>query len=100
MEIESVNQEQTSLYEYTGLEEEFHSVYQVKEELGHVMPTELQSESFFNCTNCHYKTSSKGNLTKHIKALHEGVRYKCDHCSYSTGFSSTLARHKRTLHIH
>ena len=90
----SVDQDCTSFYDDISLEEDFSiSNDTVKESTNSIL-----TEHLLSCSNCSYKTPSKGNLTKHIKALHEGIRYTCDSCKYSTGFTSTLARHKRSQH--
>jgi hypothetical protein len=38
------------------------------------------------------------SLKRHIKSLHDGVRYNCDKCSFSAKFSGELRDHKKVKH--
>ena len=39
-------------------------------------------ETVFPCDQCPYKSKKKYNLTVHIEAKHEGIKYPCDQCDY------------------
>ena len=43
--------------------------------------------------HCEYVFTLAGNLKKHIKSKHEGVRYPCDQCDYLATASYNLKRH-------
>ena len=34
----------------------------------------------FACNQCDYKSLTNGNVKKHIKSKHEGIRYACYMC--------------------
>ena len=41
---------------------------------------------------------SKGDLAKHKRAVHEGVKYPCGQCNHQATSKGDLARHKRAAH--
>ena len=49
---------------------------------------------------CRYQATNKGNLAKHKRAVHEGVKYHCRQCGYyQETTKGSLAEHKRALHV-
>eukprot|EP00092_Neocalanus_flemingeri_P083225 GFUD01104424.1.p1 GENE.GFUD01104424.1~~GFUD01104424.1.p1 ORF type:complete len:275 (-),score=30.23 GFUD01104424.1:32-856(-) len=58
--------------------------------------SELQKK--FPCEKCEYRSRTKGDLKKHVLAIHEGVRYPCDQCNYRATQSGHLKLHKKTQH--
>ena len=58
-----------------------------------------QSSSFeFTCDQCDYKGTHKGNLLRHIKSRHEGLKFSCDQCDYNATQKGDLLRHKKSKH--
>lgn len=58
-----------------------------------------RNHSFFPCSKCNKKFSTKGNLNNHIRTIHENIRpYKCpyENCKKSYATSGRLETHKRT----
>jgi len=52
----------------------------------------------FSCEKCDYRTRSRGDMKKHVLAIHEGVRYPCDQCSYRATQQGHLKLHKKSKH--
>ena len=51
------------------------------------------------CTTCGKVYTSKGTLRKHIKSVHEGVRYPCTLCGKAFTDPSHLLRHRKLKHM-
>ena len=45
-----------------------------------------------------YKSSNKGNLTKHVESLHEGIKHYCKQCDYKAFRRSSLTLDVETIH--
>ena len=41
-----------------------------------------KDKPFHKCEQCDYKTVDRSNLTKHVKSVHQGIKYPCPHCDY------------------
>ena len=52
----------------------------------------------FDCLQCDLKAKRKGNLTRHIKSIHDGVKFPCDQCDYKATEKDHLMRHIRSIH--
>ena len=52
----------------------------------------------YQCQQCDFETSWSGNLRKHVKAKHVGVRYPCDQCDYKASREDHLKKHKEYKH--
>ena len=54
----------------------------------------------FECDSCHKVFNLKGNLLKHIKALHSVTKpkFNCSECSKSFSFSLNLTKHEKLVH--
>jgi uncharacterized Zn-finger protein len=53
----------------------------------------------FDCLECDYKATTKGNLTQHINTVHREIRkYECDRCESSFTQSGNLATHIQSVH--
>ena len=50
------------------------------------------------CDQCDYNPKDKRNLTKHKKAVHEGVRYSCNFCEYKAKWQQCLSDHIASIH--
>ena len=43
-------------------------------------------------------TTKKGSLRKHIKTIHEGVKFPCEQCDYKATQKGDLLRHIKSKH--
>ena len=51
-----------------------------------------------NCPQCNKKFSFQEDMKKHIKAMHEGIKYSCDQCDYQSGYKNLLRHHIKRVH--
>ena len=52
-----------------------------------------------SCSHCEYTSKKKGNVTKHMKAVHEKKKdFKCSLCEYATATRQSLSRHTKLVH--
>ena len=56
------------------------------------------NEGGFSCDQCEFASTYSANLSRHIKAKHEGRRYSCDQCKCNFSQSSSLKRHFELKH--
>ena len=54
--------------------------------------------SRFICEQCDYKATQKGYLLKHVKAIHEGVKFPCEQCDYKAIRKENLLIHIKSTH--
>lgn len=53
----------------------------------------------FQCDECEYKTSLKGNLGRHVKAVHDRIKdIECGHCDRMFSDKGTLNQHIKEVH--
>ena len=52
----------------------------------------------FPCERCDFKATEKGNFLRHIKSIHEGVKFSCEQCDYKATQKSHLLRHFKLKH--
>ena len=52
----------------------------------------------YPCPHCSYRATQPGQLSLHIKAIHEKVKFSCDLCPFSTSFKTNLNAHIRKCH--
>ena len=45
------------------------------------------------CKDCEKTFTQSGTLNRHVKAVHEGVRYQCLKCEYSAAHKQSLKQH-------
>ena len=50
------------------------------------------------CNLCNKLFSNKSSLTKHIKSVHEKIKFKCEICDKELSRKDDLQRHKKTVH--
>ena len=50
------------------------------------------------CDICNKLFSNKSSLTKHIKSVHEKIKFKCEICGKELSRKDKLQRHKKTVH--
>ena len=68
----------------------------------------LDFTTMFLFNQCEFKASWKGNLMRHIKSIHEGVRFpviiyeganfSCDQCEFKASWKGDLFRHIKSIH--
>jgi len=63
----------------------------------HVTPSSDHLKKF-SCEKCDYRARNRGDMKKHVLAIHEGVRYPCDQCSYRATQQGHLKMHKKRQH--
>ena len=51
------------------------------------------------CIHCTKAFCDKNYLRKHIKTIHEGVRYKCEKCDKDFARASNLKNHIEVIHF-
>ena len=51
------------------------------------------------CDICNKLFSIKSSLTKHIKNVHEKIKFKCEICGKELSRKDKLQRHKKTVHL-
>ena len=51
----------------------------------------------YPCTKCSYKATQTGDLQQHIKSVHEGFRYFCDQCDFKASHPSYLRTHLKSV---
>ena len=52
----------------------------------------------YHCENCNYASKYKHNLNKHVKSIHEGVKYPCSDCDYKATRTDNLKTHRLSKH--
>ena len=52
----------------------------------------------YSCDICSNHYSQKGNLVRHKKIVHGGVRHPCNQCKYQATTKGNLAVHQRAVH--
>merc|ERR1719397_194475 len=52
----------------------------------------------YPCNQCDYQATQQSNLQTHIQSVHEGIKYPCTQCDYQATQQSNLKRHKVTKH--
>jgi len=52
----------------------------------------------FPCDQCNYEANSISSLNNHMEVMHGGICYICDHCNYNTKTLKRFLNHKRTVH--
>ena len=58
-----------------------------------------QIDKIYSCDHCHMQEfSNKSNLLRHVRTVHEGVKYPCDKCSYQATQSGDLHQHIKSVH--
>ena len=52
----------------------------------------------YPCTQCKYNASRKSNLLQHIQSIHEGVKFPCTQCEYKATQKTHLMTHIKSIH--
>jgi len=52
----------------------------------------------YPCNQCDYQATDKGSLQTHIQSKHEGIKYPCNQCDYQATDRSNLQRHMTAKH--
>ena len=51
-----------------------------------------------SCTICDYQAKGHGKLRRHIRIVHEGVRYPCTMCDHEATRHDNLRKHIESVH--
>ena len=80
--------------------EKLNNLFSIRANTGRQYKTCKQCRSkSYKCTQCDYKFGDKGNLKKHIKAVHDKIKdFDCKLCHAEFGRKSHLDRHIKTVH--
>ena len=72
----------------------------IKQECKEKDPLNIADENLreFNCDKCDKRFSQKSGLNRHIKSVHENVRYNCDKCGKSFSQKDNLNIHIKSVH--
>ena len=54
--------------------------------------------NMFQCNQCRYKAKQNGDISRHIKSIHKGVKFPCDLCDYKATQKGDLSRHLISRH--
>ena len=65
-----------------------------KESKNQYRPEYMKFPEITKCDQCDKMYIWKSDMSVHIKAVHEGVRYKCDQCDYQGKYKSQMRAHK------
>ena len=81
----------------------FKSLFRIKETNGKILKTCIKCREKYKCEfkNCAYKCSSKDNLQRHIKTVHNQIKdFICnvEDCDYKCSQNTTLQRHIKQVH--
>ena len=52
----------------------------------------------YACNECDFQATQQGHLRTHIQSVHEGVRYSCNQCDYQATKQSNLTQHIESKH--
>ena len=52
----------------------------------------------YSCDQCEFKATQQGTVNGHIQSIHKGIRYACDKCEYMSTREGNLNLHKKTKH--
>ena len=57
-----------------------------------------EDDGRYYCDMCDYTSALRGSVSRHIRSVHQGLRFPCDMCDYQATRSHHLKRHKERLH--
>lgn len=58
-----------------------------------------EDDGRYYCDMCDYSSALRGSVSRHIRSVHQGLRFPCDQCEYQATRSHHLKRHKERLHL-
>ena len=53
----------------------------------------------YPCDRCHFKTSCKALLKRHVESEHLHIQYPCDKCEYNATQKGSLKRHVKSAKL-
>ena len=65
----------------------------------HKKSTRMSRKGDYTCYKCDKPFTSLGVLQRHIKIVHEGIRYPCKLCGLQSTTQTDLRRHIKAKHI-
>ena len=61
----------------------------------------MPKDTDFPCPYCEYKSKYRGNVSQHVKVVHEKRRdFKCSMCHYAASQRKALSQHIKSVHEH
>jgi len=60
--------------------------------------TSATEQQKIQCKHCDKSFTQSGTLNRHVKTLHDGVRYRCTSCGYSSTSPQYLKQHSAKMH--
>ena len=58
----------------------------------------VYKEVMYDCNQCDYTATLKGNLTTHIKLFHGKMKYLCNQCNFIFTLQGNLTIHIQLVH--
>jgi len=65
---------------------------------GHIVIHTIEKAAF-RCDHCDKSCTTNGNLNKHKKKVHEGIRYECPECGRKFGEKCHRTKHIKAVHL-
>ena len=53
---------------------------------------------YYTCNKCDHKSLHKENVTLHMQASHDNIRYLCDQCDFKATCKGNLKLHVDSIH--
>ena len=50
------------------------------------------------CNQCRYKAKQNGDLSRHIKSVHDGAKFPCPQCDHKATLKGNLLKHIKSIH--
>ena len=58
----------------------------------------MNERKSLQCEDCDYRATKTDHLNRHVKSVHQGIRYSCPQCELTFGFKHGVTRHVKKMH--